>query len=113
MNIELNTRDKTEIDLRESIAKKLMFPSYYGKNWDAFDECINDLGWITADKITLTLQYFDSTKHRLLYETLLEAQESRIRQGEKLQLRVEDVHNSTERTISIELRQDDTRSRPR
>ncbi len=30
-------------------AKKVMkLPSYFGKNWDAFEECINDLSWISA-----------------------------------------------------------------
>lgn len=26
----------------------LQFPAYYGANWDAFEECINDLDWLSA-----------------------------------------------------------------
>ena len=28
--------------LHDLIARVLNFPDYYGKNWDAFDECIRD-----------------------------------------------------------------------
>jgi hypothetical protein len=28
--------------LHEAIATAFEFPSYYGKNWDAFDECLSD-----------------------------------------------------------------------
>lgn len=28
--------------LHELLASKLGFPHYYGRNWDAFDECISD-----------------------------------------------------------------------
>lgn len=27
----------------------MQFPEYFGKNWDAFEECINDLSWLPAD----------------------------------------------------------------
>lgn len=29
--------------LFKTFSKKLAFPDYFGKNWDAFNECINDL----------------------------------------------------------------------
>jgi len=29
-------------ELHRLLAKALGFPDYYGKNWDAFDECIRD-----------------------------------------------------------------------
>lgn len=31
-------------ELHALLAKKPGFPDYYGMNWDAFDECIRDLG---------------------------------------------------------------------
>jgi len=38
--------DVSEIEasaaLHELLAQKLRFPDYYGRNWDAFDECFGD-----------------------------------------------------------------------
>jgi ribonuclease inhibitor len=33
---------QTREELHELISRVLNFPGYYGKNWDAFDECIRD-----------------------------------------------------------------------
>ena len=34
-------------------SKQLRLPNYFGGNWDAFDECLRDLSWITRRKIVL------------------------------------------------------------
>lgn len=43
----------TKQQLLEQISKSLQFPSYVGNNWDAFEESLSDLSWITSSKITL------------------------------------------------------------
>jgi hypothetical protein len=39
--------------LWDECAAALQFPSYFGHNWDAFDECLNDLGWLNANAYVL------------------------------------------------------------
>jgi ribonuclease inhibitor len=33
---------KSRLELHAVLARALGFPDYYGKNWDAFNECIRD-----------------------------------------------------------------------
>lgn len=46
---ELTTRDEL---LRELVAG-LELPEYFGSNWDALDECLRDLHWLTAKRIVV------------------------------------------------------------
>ena len=34
----------------------LQFPYYFGENWPAFDECINDLEWVPGDSYALFIE---------------------------------------------------------
>lgn len=34
-------------------AASLQFPYYFGENWDAFEECINDMTWLKGDAYIL------------------------------------------------------------
>jgi Barstar (barnase inhibitor) len=37
-----------EEELLDGLAKTFQFPSYWGRNWDAVDECLRDLEWLPA-----------------------------------------------------------------
>ena len=47
---------RSEADLFSAIAKVLNFPDYFGKNWDALDECLRDLEWIPAKGYVLIIR---------------------------------------------------------
>ncbi|WP_335516668.1 barstar family protein [Bacillus sp. JJ864] len=38
---------------------KMEFPDYFGRNWSAFDECINDLSWLSAQGYVLFISDID------------------------------------------------------
>ena len=43
----------TETKLFKEFATKMSFPDYFGCNWQALDECINDLDWIKENEYLL------------------------------------------------------------
>ncbi len=47
-------------DLMKAFAKALRFPHYFGYNWDALNECINDLAWLSASSYVLVLRDLDA-----------------------------------------------------
>ena len=49
---------RTENDFFSEVAASFQFPFYYGENWDAFDECIQDLEWLKFTKILVIFDDF-------------------------------------------------------
>jgi len=50
-------RDKQ--GLLEAIGRDLAFPEWYGCNWDALADCVNDLGWRPAEGYLVLLEHCD------------------------------------------------------
>lgn len=44
---------KNKDALLDAIAAELRFPDYFGRNWDALDECITDLSWLPPGDVAL------------------------------------------------------------
>lgn len=40
----------------DKIARAMKFPSYFGYNWDAFNDCLTDLGWAPAQGYVVLFQ---------------------------------------------------------
>ncbi|BCD22139.1 hypothetical protein BC30090_1036 [Bacillus cereus] len=45
--------------LFSEFSKKMNFPDYFGGNWNAFDECINDLSWLTSEQYVILISKTD------------------------------------------------------
>jgi len=70
---------KTKEQLHCEIGAALQFPSYYGENWDALDECIADLDWLPAKWILVHITLIedvligDDPQFKLFLEILIDA----------------------------------------
>jgi RNAse (barnase) inhibitor barstar len=46
---------KNADDLLDTLAQAMQFPEYFGRNWDALDECLRDMSWLPARGYVLFL----------------------------------------------------------
>jgi hypothetical protein len=46
---------RTTADFFTECSAALQFPPYFGENWDAFEETINDLEWLRGDAYTILI----------------------------------------------------------
>lgn len=58
------------------LAQSLRFPKYFGGNWDALEECLNDLHWL-PEKASFTIVHeqlpFGEGENRQIYYEILQA----------------------------------------
>lgn len=58
--IELSGSAMTDLNgLYQELSTKLSFPRYFGENFNALDECLNDLDWLSADGYLLVIKNSD------------------------------------------------------
>jgi len=64
LNFAIFCIDGEKINSKESllgsIARSMRFPSYFGKNWDALEDSINDLSWWKVKGFLLIFEQADS-----------------------------------------------------
>ncbi len=53
----------TKRELFQEWAAALQFPYYFGGNWDAFEECINDLDWIPMEHFVFFVTHTSHLLH--------------------------------------------------
>jgi hypothetical protein len=77
--IDESTRGKQEL-LRQ-LARDLLFPDYFGENWDALIDCLSDLSWNQAPEAVIdhaSLPLLSTDDLRLYLESLIDAANRRL-----------------------------------
>jgi len=46
---------RTDQDLFAVVSAAMQFPDYFGRNWDALDECLGDMDWLPSGGYLLVL----------------------------------------------------------
>lgn len=52
-------RCQTDDSFFAEISASFQFPPYFGNNWNALNDCLSDLGWLSFSKIFIALDDFD------------------------------------------------------
>jgi len=50
--------------LLERLASALAFPQWFGRNWDALEDCLTDLSWRAGDRHVLLIEGFQELRAR-------------------------------------------------
>lgn len=61
-------------DILDRLAAALRFPHWFGRNWDAFADCLGDMDWLCADGYVIVLANRDriSASAEAAFDTALE-----------------------------------------
>jgi hypothetical protein len=84
--IDCGTAASKEAFLRVASAA-LRFPSYADMNWDAFEECVNDLEWAPASGYVILIEHCERIRNaapedwRVVVEILSDAAQSWAAEG--------------------------------
>ena len=49
-------------------SKTLVFPHYFGMNWDAFEECLTDFEWGSSPGYVIMVQEVEAFSHKVPHE---------------------------------------------
>lgn len=49
----------SKADCLARVAAALRFPAWFGHNWDALADCLNDLSWLPGDGYVIVLEHAD------------------------------------------------------
>ena len=76
----------TKLELLNSIGSQLRFPANFGRNWDAFDESIDDLEWVEEKNILIIHEEFPKIPAKdfnIYFEILRDASDFWRKDGRK------------------------------
>ena len=47
---------QSKLELLDAMAATLDFPDYFGRNWNAADECLRDMPWVSGQRVVLLVR---------------------------------------------------------